>query len=169
MRGEIVHGVLERLDSVDDLSTVLDETIDSLQQPELEEMLKTGSSHREELEAEIRRIVESSEWTEYTEGELGRDFWKELTFTHLTGRRDWRFGAFDLFRPSGDRAGEAAGENLIVDFKTHQVTANQAARVAEDYRIQAEVYRAAGAIAGSAEVRLHFTRPNKVEEMAERG
>jgi len=157
LRGTIIHGVLEQLEDAAELSRILDETIGSLDEPELESMLSPGARYREALEAEIRRVVESPEWDWYTTGELGRDYWKELTFTHLLGPRDWRYGAFDLFR-----------HGLIVDFKTHPVSAERAARIARDYRIQADVYRAAGRIAGAdVDVRLHFTGPNAVVEMNE--
>ena len=175
VRGDIIHGVLERLEDAAELSRILDETIGSLDEPELEDMLSPGARYREVLEAEIRRVVESPEWAWYTAGELGRDYWKELTFTHLVGRRDWRFGAFDLYRTAaatGGAAGTGGGAGtpsgtgpLIVDFKTHPITADRAPKVAEDYRIQADVYRVAGAISGEPEVRLHFTGPNTVVEM----
>ena len=172
LRGTIIHGVLEQLEDAAELSRILDETIGSLDEPELESMLSPGARYREALEAEIRRVVESREWAWYTSGELARDYWKELTFTHLIGPRDWRYGAFDLFRRAdGDADGDAGGtrtRGLIVDFKTHPVSAERAARIARDYRIQAEVYRAAGRIAGAeVDVHLHFTGPNAVVEMPE--
>ena len=155
------------LGSAAELSRILDETIGSLDEPELEDMLSPGARYREALETEIRRVVESEEWAWYTEGELGSDHWKELTFTHLVDARDWRFGAFDLFRLVGGSSDGGAGDapNLIVDFKTHPIRAEQAERVAEGYRIQADVYRAAGGIVGPVEVRLHFTGPNVVVGM----
>lgn len=176
LRGTIIHGVLEQLEDAAELSRILDETIGSLDEPELESMLSPGARYREALEAEIRRVVESREWAWYTAGELDRDYWKELTFTHLLGPRDWRYGAFDLFRRTdggagGDAAGGVGGDGargLIVDFKTHPVSARRAARIARDYRIQAHVYRAAGRIAGAdVDVQLHFTGPNAVVEMPE--
>jgi ATP-dependent helicase/nuclease subunit A len=167
LRGTIIHGVLEQLEDAAELSRILDETIGSLEEPELESMLSRGARYREALEAEIRRVVESREWAWYTAGELGRDYWKELTFTHLLGPRDWRYGAFDLFRRAGADDG---GRGLIVDFKTHPVSAERAARIARDYQVQADVYRAAGRIAGpDVDVQLHFTGPNAVVEMDEGG
>jgi ATP-dependent exoDNAse (exonuclease V) beta subunit len=172
LRGTIIHGVLEKLENEAELSRILDETIGSLDEPELESMLSPGARYREALEAEIRRVVESPEWAWYTSGELARDYWKELTFTHLVGPRDWRYGAFDLFRRAdGEGDDDADGDGargLIVDFKTHPVSAERAAGIARDYRIQADVYRAAGLIAGAdVDVRLHFTGPNAVVEMPE--
>ena len=178
LRGDIIHGVLERLEAVEELSRILDETIGSLDEPELEGMLSPGSEYRDRLEREIRKVVESEEWAWYTEGELGRDYWKELTFTHLVGPRDWRFGAFDLYRrvteaeranlPEPLRTDGAVG-SLIIDFKTHPITAQQAPEVAEGYEIQAEVYRRAGEIVSPVVVGLHLTNPNVVVRMTVSG
>lgn len=183
VRGQIIHGALERLEAEAEIARVVEETIGSLDEPELEAMLRPGSEYREKLEEEIRRVVASEEWAWYTAGELGRDYWKELTFTHLVGARDWRFGAFDLYRRldgtdtgSGAAADRLAGvldlqaglDALIIDFKTHDITAAQAPRVARDYRIQADVYRAAASsMAGRVAVGLHFTGPNELVPMPE--
>ena len=187
VRGQIIHGALERLEAEAEIARVVEETIGSLDEPELEAMLRPGSAYREQLEEEIRRVAASEEWAWYTEGELGRDYWKELTFTHLVGARDWRFGAFDLYRrlgapdpglgtvPSrlagalGLEAGLEAGlDALVIDFKTHDITAAQAPRVARGYRIQADVYRAAASsMAGRVAVGLHFTHPNALVPMPE--
>lgn len=186
VRGVVIHGVLERLEAAEELARILDETIGSLDEPELEEMLGPGSEYRDRLEEEIRRVVESEEWAWYTAGELGRDYWKELLFLHLPARRDWRFGAFDLYRRAGAGGAPSApaatvvedapavasaatgtvdGRAFLVDFKTHPIPADRAAKVARDYEIQADVYRAAAAMAGPVSLRLHFTRPNAVVEM----
>ena len=56
---------------------------------------------------------------------------------------------------------------LIVDFKTQDVTQEEAERVARKYRAQAGMYRAvAGALGVPAEMRFHFTRPNAVVVLA---
>jgi hypothetical protein len=69
----------------------------------------------------------------------------------LVGEREWRIGAFDLYRPEG----------WIIDFKTHNAEAAEVAEIAESYRIQAEIYKdAVEAIRGPAKMRLHFTKPN---------
>lgn len=183
VRGQIIHGALERLEAEAEIARVVEETIGSLDEPELEAMLRPGSEYREQLEEEIRRVAASEEWAWYTEGELGRDHWKELTFTHLVGARDWRFGAFDLYRrlagPGPDigtapsRLAGALGleeglDALIIDFKTHDITAAQAPRAARDYRIQADVYRAAAtSLGGRTAVGLHFTGPNELVPMRE--
>lgn len=183
IRGQIIHGALERLEAEAEIARVVEETIGSLDEPELEAMLRPGSEYREQLEEEIRRVAASEEWAWYTEGELGRDYWKELTFTHLVGARDWRFGAFDLYRrlagpgpgsgTAPDRLAGALGleeglDALIIDFKTHDITAAQAPGAARDYRIQADVYRAAAtSLAGRTAVGLHFTGPNELVPMRE--
>ncbi len=183
VRGQIIHGALERLEAEAEIARVVEETIGSLDEPELEAMLRPGSEYREQLEEEIRRVAASEEWAWYTEGELGRDYWKELTFTHLVGARDWRFGAFDLYRrlagpgpDTGTAPARLAGalgleeglDALIIDFKTHDITAAQAPGAARDYRIQADVYRAAAtSLAGRTAVGLHFTGPNELVPMRE--
>lgn len=187
VRGQIIHGALERLEAEAEIARVVEETIGSLDEPELEAMLRPGSEYREQLEEEIRRVAASEEWAWYTEGELGRDYWKELTFTHLLGPRDWRFGAFDLYRRlagPGPDAGPGPGtapsrlagvlgleeglDALVIDFKTHPITAAQAPRAARSYRIQADVYRAAASsMAGRVAVGLHFTGPNELVPMRE--
>ena len=174
VRGQIIHGVLERLEAEAEIARVLEETIGLLDEPELETLLEPGGVYREQLEAEIRRVVASEEWAWYTEGQPGRDYWKELTFIHLAGHRDWRFGAIDLYRriTAPVHGGQVRSlqlderlDALIIDFKTHPVTAAQAVRVARGYQIQADVYRAAAAVAGRAAVGLHFTHPNTVVPM----
>jgi hypothetical protein len=63
-------------------------------------------------------------------------------------------GAFDLFRADdrGDR---------IIDFKTHDIDASEAVAKAEEYAIQAAMYRSAVlALRGDASVTFHFTKPN---------
>ena len=177
VRGQIIHGVLERLEAEAEIARVVEETIGSLDEPELEHMLRPGSEYREQLEEEIRRVAASEEWAWYTEGALGRDYWKELTFAHLQGPRDWRFGAFDLYRrltgPAPERLARGLDlderlDALVIDFKTHPISAAQAPRVARGYAIQADIYRAAAAsMAGRVTVGLHFTGPNELVPMRE--
>jgi ATP-dependent exoDNAse (exonuclease V) beta subunit len=65
-------------------------------------------------------------------------------------------GAFDLYRRGDPR-------DLIVDFKTHDIGPEEVQKTAADYAAQISVYRAAAKAAGrDAEVRLHFTRPNRI-------
>ena len=147
VRGTVIHGVLERIQAESELARLLDETIGSLDDTDIEYALGPGSSYREALEEEIANVIGSPEWAEYTEGE----HYRELAFVHLAGEREWRAGAFDLYRP-GDP------ESLVVDFKTHPVkTPEEAAKVAEGYRAQVDVYREAAELRGPAEVRLEFT------------
>ncbi len=148
VRGTVIHGVLERIQAESELSRLLDETIGSLDDPDIEYALGPGSSYREALEEEIARVIGSPAWAEYTEGE----HYRELPFVHLSGEREWRTGAFDLYRPNDPLS-------LVLDFKTHAVRdAEEAAQVAEGYRVQADVYREAAELAGPVEVRLEFTR-----------
>jgi len=130
----------------------LHEAIGELDDPDLEEALET-SRYREALEQEISRVVRSEEWAWYTEGE----HYRELEFVHLAGEREWRVGAFDLYRP-----GPPA---WVIDFKTHEIVAGQAEGVSQDYTIQARIYREASAIRGGAKIALHFTGPNSFIEM----
>ena len=162
VRGTVIHGVLERVQAESELSRLLDETIGSLDDTDVEYALGPGSSYREALEEEIAKVIESPEWAEYTEGE----HYRELSFVHLAGEREWRAGAFDLYRP-GDPESLVVDfkthpvktpESLVVDFKTHPVkTPEAAAKVAEGYGVQVEVYREAAGVRGEVEVRLEFT------------
>jgi hypothetical protein len=145
--GTIVHGVLEKIEDENELSALLEETIGDLEMPELETVLSAGTPYWSALEEEIQRVIRSDEWKWYVEGE----HYRELPFVHLVSEREWRIGAFDLYRPDG----------WIIDFKTHDVEAAKVEEVAEDYRIQAEIYKAGvAAIRGPAKMRLHFTKPN---------
>ena len=147
IRGTVIHGVLERIEAEAELSRLLDETIGSLDDPDIENALGAGSAYREALELEIAKVIESPEWAAYTEGE----HYRELSFVHLAGEREWRVGSFDLYRP-----GEP--ESLVVDFKTHPVgSVEEADKVAEGYAVQVGVYRDAAGLRGAAEVRLEFT------------
>jgi ATP-dependent exoDNAse (exonuclease V) beta subunit len=66
----------------------------------------------------------------------------------------WRLGAFDLLR---------LDPNWIIDFKTHDIGADEAEDSADDYRLQALLYRAAArALGHDPQVRFHYTRPNRV-------
>jgi ATP-dependent helicase/nuclease subunit A len=149
VRGTLIHGVLERIQEETELSRILDETIGSLDEPQLDEVLGSGSNYRTALEEEIRDVVRSSEWTWYVEGE----HYRELEFVHLAGQREWWVGAFDLYRPD-------APDAVIVDFKTHEVGVEEVEQAAEAYRVQARVYREAAGVRGDVDVRLHFTRGN---------
>ncbi len=181
VRGTLIHSVLERIEAAQELSMILEETIGGLDDPELEQLLAVGSEHRTKLEQEIARVVGSQEWAWYVRGQHHR----ELQFAHLAGAREWRIGAFDLYRPGrsqgspGSTAPVAAGEQqlglfsspdegdeaLIIDFKTHEIDAAETAEAARHYEIQAQIYRAAAGVRGPASVRLHFTSPNVIVEM----
>lgn len=178
-RGTLIHGVLERIREEEELSRVLGETIASLDLGELELDLEPGSRYREALEREIASVVRSPEWRWYVEG----PHFRELRFL-FRSPEGWIQGAFDLLRPPGegvaptqvslfavpsDGTPEARRASWVIDFKTHRVTAEEVAAVAERYRIQAEVYRsAAGSLldpAVRARVALHFTHPNVPVEL----
>jgi ATP-dependent helicase/nuclease subunit A len=154
VRGVVIHGVLERLQDEAEIAELLDETIGALDSPELEERMAAGTEYRLALVDEIARVAGSDEWKWYTEGE----HYRELTFAQLVSARKWRVGAFDLFRP-GD-------PNLIIDFKTHEISADQVDATANDYWLQVRVYRAAArALAGETRVQFHFTGPNAATEL----
>lgn len=158
VRGVVIHGVLERIQEEADLADLLEVVIGALDSPELEERLGRGTAYRLALEEELRRVVSSTEWRWYVEGE----HWRELRFVHFRGPRRWRVGAFDLYRPGEPR-------DLIVDFKTHDIDTAAVEPTARHYAPQVSLYRAAARAAGRvAAVRLHFTRPNQVWE-GERG
>ncbi|HSL70563.1 MAG TPA: 3'-5' exonuclease, partial [Longimicrobiales bacterium] len=152
LRGDVIHGVLERITPELAIAQVLEETIGELDAPELEFVLAPGTEQRAELEAEIERVITGAEWNWYVKGE----HYRELPFLHLAAPREWRIGAFDLYRPDG----------WIVDFKTHQLTADRTARAAEDYRLQMRIYRDAASIAVVVRTRLHFTHSNSVIDLS---
>ncbi len=175
-RGALIHGVLERFEAEAELGRVLDEAIASLDLGDLEAALAPGSTYREALEREIARVVRSPAWSWYVEGAHHR----ELRFLHRS-RHGWVAGAFDLYRPGeqvglvpdqvslfeGPTEAAAAGRAAwVIDFKTHRIEADQAARIAADYAPQIDTYReAALALArpaqeGGLRVALHFTHPN---------
>ena len=135
---------------------ILNETIGSLDDPQLDEVLGSGSNYRAALEEEIRGVIQTPEWAWYVEGE----HYRELEFVHLAGPREWRVGAFDLYRPDVPDA-------VIVDFKTQEVGEGQESQAAAPYRAQAKVYREAAAVRGGANVSLHFTRRNVTWPMDE--
>jgi ATP-dependent exoDNAse (exonuclease V) beta subunit len=156
VRGTLIHTVLERLEAEYELARVLGEAIAGLDAPESETLLEPGSAYRQALEAEIAAVVSSEEWAHYVEGL----HWRELRFLHLVGPRDWRLGAFDLFRPVSGQDG--SGGSWIVDFKTHEIDPDAVPETAAGYEVQARVYRdAAESVLGRpARVSLHFTHPN---------
>lgn len=152
-RGTVIHGVLEVIEEERELTRLLDETISSLDEPEIVQLMAPGTSYREALEDEIRRVVQSEEWKWYVEGEHHR----ELLFAHLARAKDWRIGALDLYRPGGDA--------LVIDFKTHEIDAGQAAKVAQEYSIQMGVYKEAASVRSKATVRLFFTHSRTEVEL----
>ena len=154
VRGTLIHTVLERLEAESELARVLGEAIAGLDAPESETLLEPGSVYREKLEAEIEAVVRSEEWSHYVAGR----HWRELPFLHLLDRRNWRLGAYDLFRPGED----TGSDPWVIDFKTHQIESHEVPGTAARYEVQAEVYRQAASSLLGAPVRvsLHFTHPN---------
>lgn len=192
VRGTLIHGVLERIREAEELADILNETIATAGFVDLENLLEAGSPYRVALESEIEAVVRSPEWEWYLDGAPHR----ELAFIHLLGERDWLGGALDLYRPavSPGAVGSDAGasdaapslfgpspadrarldrEVWIIDFKTHQIDADQAERTAEEYAAQVRTYRdaAEALLASTAEspprvrIALHFTHPNVAREM----
>lgn len=156
LRGTLIHGVLERIEDVEELSRLLGETIADVDAPPgVEELLEPGTPYRRALEVEIERVVTGDRWRWYVEG----PHFRELPFLVLAGGRPWRTGALDLYRP--------AEEPWIIDFKTHRIQADEARRTAAGYEVQADVYRnAATALSGrTPRVLLHFTHPDVAVEM----
>ena len=158
VRGTLIHKVLERHREDAELAALLEEALGGIDDPELSATLAQDDTWREELAREIDRVVSSPEWRSYVEGE----HYRELRFLHLRGAAEWRQGAFDLYRPDRPVA-------RLIDFKTHEIGPQEAARVAAEYTIQAYVYRQAAEIRGPVSVALHFTHANTVVEMTESG
>jgi hypothetical protein len=169
LRGTLIHGVLERIEEETELARILNEAIAGLDSPESETLLEPGTAYRNALEEEITAVVRGPEWAWYVEG----PHWRELPFLHLAGPRQWLIGAFDLYRPP--RAGGTGRDSIpwLIDFKTHEIEAEEAERVAYEYDVQVGVYREAvtsilrrQTVGSAADVQrtvgvaLHFTRPN---------
>lgn len=154
LRGTLIHGVLERIETLDELAEVLNETISSIDSPPgVEELLRPGRAYRDALEREIAGVVSGDDWSWYVQGEHHR----ELGFLHLVEPEHWRIGAIDLYRPPTDLEAPC-----IVDFKTHEIGQGDVAGVAAEYRVQLGVYsEAVAALAGATpRTLLHFTHPN---------
>jgi hypothetical protein len=149
VRGSVIHAVLERISESTELMKLLDEVISELVAPEFAVVMASGTAYRAALEKEIRDVVQGEEWKWYFEGE----YYSELPFVHLLASRDWRIGDLDLYRP--------VPEALVIDFKTHEDVIDQesAEKVAEEYKIQMQVYREAASMRSKAEARLFFTKP----------
>ena len=178
IHGTIIHGVLERIRAVEEIGRIIEETISSLDLPDLPSIWEVGSSYRLALEEEISRVVSSPEWHWYVEGEHSR----ELPFMHLS-KDGWIKGEIDLYRPRS-RESTASGQvslfenspfrsneetSWVIDFKTHDADAAKVDTIANDYAIQAQVYREAATALGrddqAPRVALHFTNPNVVVEI----
>jgi ATP-dependent helicase/nuclease subunit A len=154
LRGTLIHGVLERIQTLDQLAAVLNQTISSIDSPPgVEELLRPGREYREALEEEIAMVVSGDDWSWYVEGEHHR----ELQFLHIVGPKQWRIGAIDLYRPATETASPC-----LVDFKTHEIGVEAVPGVAAEYLVQLGVYsEAVAALAGVApRTLLHFTHPN---------
>jgi ATP-dependent exoDNAse (exonuclease V) beta subunit len=163
VRGVLIHTVLERLEAESELSRILGEAIAGLDAPESETLLEPGSLYREKLQEEIAAVVRSEEWSHYVDGQ----HWRELQFLHVRGPRDWRVGAFDLFRPGASGGAGEESAPRIVDFKTHVIDSAQVPETAATYSLQADVYREAAAtiLGRPVRVSLHFTHPNVAIEV----
>lgn len=179
VRGEVIHGVLERIREEAEMTRILQETLSGIDEADVEELLQPGNRYRHALEREIRRVVRSPEWSWYVSPPHDAARHRELPFVHLVGPREWRVGAFDLYRPAADAtpppslfeappAEEAARDRTpwIVDFKTHEIGPEAVDGTAHEYEVQVRVYReAAEAVLGrGVRVALHFTHPNLAVE-----
>ncbi len=178
IHGDIIHGVLERIRAVEEIGQIIEETISSLDLPDLQSIWEVGSSYRLALEEEIARVVSSPEWHWYVGGEYDR----ELPFMHLS-KDGWIQGKIDLYRPRSRESADSGQVSLfedspfrsneetswVIDFKTHRVGATEVDAIADDYAIQAQVYREAATALGKDDeaprVALHFTHPNVVVEI----
>ena len=151
IRGEVIHGVLEKVGEGSDLESLLRETIAALVPTRFVELMSGDTDYGADLEREIRNVLQDKKSSWYFKG----NYYPELPFVHFLTCKDWRIGHLDLYRPDP--------EALVIDFKTHQDVNDQesADKVAEEYRIQVEVYRDAASVRSKAEVRLFFTQARK--------
>ena len=151
LRGDLIHGILERIQEVDELTQVLDETLGAMDALGASERPRLSATYREALEEELRKVLMSPEWKWYVKGE----HYRELPFVHLAEPKKWYVGAFDLYRPGSDDE-----DALVVDFKTHKLEKDEIQEVGETYLSQMRIYREAGGISKQTGVHLHFTVPN---------
>ena len=162
-RGKLIHDVLERIQEEEELAELLDERIGAADAHEIEVTAAPGTAYRAALENEIREVIRGEDWRWYVDGE----HYRELRFIRLVESDLWEVGALDLYRPSRVAAAdERDAASWIIDFKTHQISAAEMESTARRYRIQGDVYRAAGSMKDSPRVLLHFTHPNQVTELA---
>ncbi len=163
MRGTLIHGVLEQIELMDELTGILNETIADSDVPlGVVDLLKHGVAYWDALEAEIARVITSDAWRWYVEGE----HYRELRFLHLTSEEAWTQGAIEVYRPGTDQPSQA-DTPWVIDFKTHKIGAADVAAVAADYGVQIAIYRnAVTALAGNTpRALLHFTDPNLAKEV----
>lgn len=162
-RGKLIHDVLERIKEEEELAELLDERIAAADAQEIDTAGSVGTAYRDALEKEIRDVIRGEEWQWYVEGE----HYRELRFIRLREPTLWEVGALDLYRPSRPYAStERDAASWVIDFKTHQIGVAEIEGTAERYRIQGDVYRAAGSLRDPPRVLLHFTHPNSVIELA---
>jgi ATP-dependent helicase/nuclease subunit A len=160
-RGQIVHDVIERYDDESsELDVLLEDAIGRWDEHAPPPDTAPGRRYRGELRGEVERVVEHPEWSDRVARDGTR---RELSFLHLAGPDAITQGAIDLAALAED------GEALeLIDVKTTQCSAPEAARRAEVYRPQREVYvAAASAISQLPVLRFGFlySRPGvNVEE-----
>ena len=151
IRGDLIHGVLERIQAAEELPRILNEALVAMDGSGVNRDFELPSNYREALEEELRKVLMSPEWKWYVEGE----HYRELNFVHLAEPKKWCIGAFDLYRP-----GASDEEALVVDFKTHTLEKDKMEEIGETYLSQMKIYREAAGISKQTHVQLHFTVPN---------
>jgi len=176
VRGLILHDVLERSetdDDLDELDRLLEQAIGGLGDEGSGLVVgPADAGGRERLREEIRRVLASEAWRDWVAGE----HYRELSFVHLAGPGDWRQGRIDLYVPPRGPDDPEQADVRIVDFKTDRVEQNGLEAAARRYSTQSTVYREAieailgardGVLPGDGRVRvtLHFTHPNRKVEV----
>jgi ATP-dependent exoDNAse (exonuclease V) beta subunit len=151
IRGDLIHGVLEKIQAAEELPRILNEALVAMDGSGVNRDFELPSNYREALEEELRIVLMSPEWKWYVEGE----HYRELNFVHLAEPKKWCIGAFDLYR-----TGSPSEEALVIDFKTHKLEKDEIQAIGETYLSQMKIYREAGEISKQTRVQLHFTVPN---------
>jgi ATP-dependent helicase/nuclease subunit A len=150
-KGNIVHGVLEKLRHDADVVTLLD--------AEIEEQLgiSAAAALSDEIRAELRRLIEQTRsYPAVRRLYESEQVEPELPFTWLLDGG----GAPVALQGAMDLVALVDGVPEIVDFKTHAIRPGQEGEVAARYEIQRDAYAAAlAALLGTVPGALRFVFP----------
>jgi ATP-dependent helicase/nuclease subunit A len=148
-RGQIVHDVLERHAEEAELDVLLEDAIGRWDRDAPAPETGPGRAYRAHLTDEVTRVLEHPDYAEIVARPGAR---RELPFLHVLENGTAAQGFMDLAAP------DAQGDGIeLLDVKTTQCDADAAAKKAEQYGLQRDVYvTAAESIAGRPVTRFAF-------------